>query len=318
MRATYAVVAAATVAVVSAATSMHSDLTTYYKTEYYTDCSNVTSGVATATGTVVQTHCPHCTEGGSNGGSVPAPGPMTTYTTVYKEFCSTAPDHFSTKTYTVTESCSSPGAPRPSDYVPSGFVVTTATCHVCAETPVVATLTTPTPQAPSPAPAANGAPAPAPATPTGSRSSPAAPPSAGSPGSDAPAAPAAPNGGAPPSPSSAGSSSGQPAGDQPAAGQPAADQPAAGQSGTGQSGTGPAAGPAAGPDAKAPVQPGGAGSYQPAGDAPASPGSTGASGASGPSNSSIMPFTGTASSLSLSTVFTSVMMAAVGVLAFAL
>ena len=284
MRTTYALVAAVAAVGVSAEAT-----TTYYATEYYTDCSNVTSGLATATGTIVETYCPHCTEGGSSGAPPAASGPLTTYTTVYKEFCSTAPDYFQTKTYTVTESCSSPGAPRPSDHVPEGFVVTTATCHVCAETPVVATLTTPTPQAPSAAPA-NSAPAPAPALPTGSGSSPASPPPAGSPGGSAPAAPSA--GTAPGSGSSGSSAPVSPAGAGSAPGQPAP-----------------------GPGAKAPVQPGGAAPYQPAGAAPVSPGATGASVAS---NSSFLPFTGSASNLSLSTIFTTIMMAAMGLFAFAL
>ncbi|KAL8712220.1 MAG: hypothetical protein Q9225_006976 [Loekoesia sp. 1 TL-2023] len=329
MRSTHAFVAAAAAAAVGV--SAQSDITTYYKTEYYTDCSNVTSGLATETGTVVETHCPHCTEGGSPGASPAASGPLTTYTTIFKEFCSTAPDFFQEKTYTVTESCSSPGAPRPSDHVPSGFVVTTATCHVCGENPMVATLTTPAPQAPSAAPG-NSAPAPAPASPTGSGSSPAAPPSAGSPlpGAKAPAAPASPAGapaspagapaspaGAPASPGSDSPGSGSPGSGSPGSGSPGSSSPGSGSSGSGSPGSGSPGGaaPAAGPAAKAPIQPGAAASYQPAGAAPASPGSTGVSGAS---NSSYLPFTGGASTVSLTTTFTTVMMAAMGVLAFAL
>ncbi|KAL8955943.1 MAG: hypothetical protein Q9193_006375, partial [Seirophora villosa] len=169
MRSPYVFAAAAAVAVVAAA-----DPAPVVVYETYIDCSSTTSGMATMTNMMTETNCPHCT-----GGSSPMPtGPTTVYTTAYKEFCSCS-DIYTDKTYTVTESCSSPGAPRPSDHVPQGFQVTTATCHVCAETPVVATLTTPAPKAPSAGPS-ESAPAPAAAAPTGAGSSPAAAPGSGS------------------------------------------------------------------------------------------------------------------------------------------
>lgn len=129
-----------------------------YVYSYYDDCST-TSGQGNVTDTITSTHCSECTGMASSS----AGGSSTTYTTVYKEFCSTG---LQDKTYTVTESCSSPhpasAASREAGYVPQGFAVTTATCHVCGPMPVVATLTTPTPVAPTanagagPAPAAAG------------------------------------------------------------------------------------------------------------------------------------------------------------------
>ncbi|KAL8714549.1 MAG: hypothetical protein Q9220_001497 [cf. Caloplaca sp. 1 TL-2023] len=220
MRFTY-LYAAATTAVGTLAAVSADPPTTIWTTEYYTDCSTETSGLATAAGTVTETHCPHCTEGGSPGSGTSPSGPMTTYTTVYQEFCSCS-DVFKPKTYTVTEGCSSTGVPRPSDYVPSAFTVTTATCHVCAETPVVATLTTPAPSPPSSAPPGSAppvsapAPTPAPASPTPSAAPPAAPPAAPS-ASSPPAA-----GGAPPAPAIGGST---PPAVSPPAPPPAAKEP---------------------------------------------------------------------------------------------
>ncbi|KAI4207791.1 MAG: hypothetical protein LQ349_009815, partial [Xanthoria aureola] len=182
MRSTYLFAASAALTSAVAAQSTSEPTVTVYET--YTSCSTATSGLATKTNTVVSTYCPHCTAGvspgGASGGSAPTPqGPLTTYTTIFSETCSTG---FQPKTYTVTEPCSSPGAPRPSNYVPAAFVVTTVTCHVCAETPVVATITTPAPVAPV-------TPSAAPAAATNGGSSPAAPPSANSPANP----PAAPN-----------------------------------------------------------------------------------------------------------------------------
>ncbi|KAI4097584.1 MAG: hypothetical protein LQ344_000317 [Seirophora lacunosa] len=265
MRSPYVFAAAAAVAVVGAA-----DPAPVVVYETYIDCSSTTSGMATMTNMMTETNCPHCT-----GGNPPMPtGPTTVYTTAYKEFCSCS-DIYTDKTYTVTESCSSPGAPRPSDHVPQGFQVTTATCHVCAETPVVATLTTPAPKAPSAGPA-DSAPAPAAAAPTGAGSSPAAAPGSGSP---------PPAGGAAPAGSRAGSSPDSPA--SPGGSAPAGGAMPMSPAGTGSSPAGGAmpmspadtgSSPAGG---AMPMSPAGAGSapaggempMSPAGDAGSAPGS---------------------------------------------
>ena len=63
---------------------------------------------------------------------------LTTYTTVYEETCSTG---LAPVTYTITEKCSTADQPRPTDYLPNGFVVTTVACAPCQEATV--TLTTP-------------------------------------------------------------------------------------------------------------------------------------------------------------------------------
>ena len=133
---------------------------------------------------------------------------LTSYTTVYEEFC-TCSETFTLKTYTVTEPCpsASAGQPRESNYVPSGFAVTTATCSVCAATPITATLTTPVPQAT----VANKAGVAQPPSPTSPPSNPGAPVSPGSnaapaPGAAAPGA-AAPGLNAAPAPGSSSSGS---------------------------------------------------------------------------------------------------------------
>ncbi|KAL8686956.1 MAG: hypothetical protein Q9224_005292, partial [Gallowayella concinna] len=268
---------AAAAAIVRASAASTGDDTTHWVTQYETECFTETSGRATSTGTVVATYCPHCTDGASPGGpgspGSPSPpkGPLTTYTTVYSEFCSTG---LQPKTYTVTEECSSPGTPRAPDYVPSAFVVTTATCHVCGEKPVVAAITTPAPVAPSAGPAAPaGPPAPAgpaaPAAPAGSAPVPA--PAAPAVGGSSPAAPASPGPGA-----------------NPPAGPDVASPPSAG----------PVANPPAAPDAASPPSPPGSGpSAGPAAKAPYSPLATGAAGAPVSPDSPIVPFTGSASSL---------------------
>ncbi|KAL8646936.1 MAG: hypothetical protein Q9226_006644 [Calogaya cf. arnoldii] len=323
MRSTY--MFAASAAVTSALAAQAAPEPTVWVTETYTDCSTATSGLATKTHTAVQTYCPHCTEGASPGGaspgSVPTPkGPLTTYTTVYSELCSTG---FQPKTYTVTEECSTPGAPRPFNYVPAAFVVTTATCHVCAETPVVATLTTPAPMAPSAVPAGS-APSPAPAAPTNGGSSPAAPPSPNSPAvppppsspanapanapANPPAAPIAPGAvsqiadGQIQAPTSAASPANPPAAPKavspPSSDNGAASPPSSGSSPASPAGGAPASGPVAGPAAKAPNNPAAAPASGPvASGAPVSP------------YSSAVPFTGSASSLSVSAfmVFTTIM-----------
>ncbi|KAI4140765.1 MAG: hypothetical protein LQ341_003713 [Variospora aurantia] len=311
MRSPYTFAAAAAVAVVGAAQAADSGTVIVYET--FIDCSSTTSGMATTTGMMTETDCPHCT-----GGNPPMPtGPTTVYTTVYKEFCGCS-DIYTDKTYTVTEECSSSGAPRPSDYVPQGFHVTTATCHVCAETPVVATLTTPAPIAPSASPA-KSAPAPAAAVPTGAGSSPATPgsgsppaggatpafPAGGSPAGGSPAGGAAP---ASPAGSPAGSSPDYPA--SPAGAPPAGAAPAGGMSPASPAGAGAGAGAApgspAGPPAKAPYSPAGAGPMGPAG----------MDTSMGDNSSSITPFTGSASSLSTRTSFASVVLAIMGVMVF--
>ncbi|KAL8691229.1 MAG: hypothetical protein Q9218_003505, partial [Villophora microphyllina] len=134
---------------------------------------------------------------------------------------------YTPKTYTITEPCTQTGSALPSDHMPSGFVVTTATCHVCAETPVIATFTTPAPQSPA------ATPAPAQASPTGSGFPPAS------------AAPTAPGASSPPSSNSAPAAA--PA--SPGSGSDSAPVSPAGSSS-------PGAAPAAGPAAKAPVYPG--------------------------------------------------------------
>ncbi|KAL8646335.1 MAG: hypothetical protein Q9210_006198 [Variospora velana] len=324
MRSPYTFAAATAVAVVGAAHVADPGTVIVYET--FIDCSSTTSGMATTTGMMTETDCPHCT-----GGKPPTPtGPTTVYTTVYKEFCGCS-DIYTDKTYTVTEGCTSSGAPRPSDYVPQGFHVTTATCHVCAETPVVATLTTPAPIAPSGSPAKSAS-APAAAVPTGAGSSPATPGSGSPPaggavpaslaGGAAPAspaggaAPASPTGGAAPASPAGGTAPVSPAGlpagsspDYPAspAGAPLAGAAAAGgMTPASPAGAGAAPGSPAGPPAKAPYSPAGAGPMGPAGmDTPM-----------GDNSSSITPFTGSASSLSTRTSFASVVLAIMGVMVF--
>ncbi|KAL9017292.1 MAG: hypothetical protein Q9185_005383 [Variospora sp. 1 TL-2023] len=311
MRSPYTFAAAAAVAVVGAAQAADPGTVIVYET--FIDCSSTTSGMATTTGMMTETDCPHCT-----GGKPAMPtGPTTVYTTVYKEFCGCS-DIYTDKTYTVTEDCSSSGAPRASDYVPQGFHVTTATCHACAETPVVATLTTPAPIAPSASPA-KSAPAPAAAVPTGAASSPATPGSGSPPaGGAAPASPAggSPAGGSPAGGAAPASPAGSPAGSSPdspaspAGAPPAGAAPAGGMSPASPAdagaGAGAAPGSPAGPPAKAPSSPAGAGPMGPAG----------MDTSMGDNSSSITPFTGSASSLSTRTSFASVVLAIMGVMVF--
>ena len=100
------------------------------------------SDVCTSTGTITSTICDECmhTEVPSESG-----GPLTTYMTVYQEWC---PTGLAEKTYTVTESCKSPGMPRPTDHVPQGFSVVTEKCPIC-ESAMTAVLTTPVAKATS-------------------------------------------------------------------------------------------------------------------------------------------------------------------------
>ena len=191
----------------SAPTTTGTPTSTYY--EYYDDCTTVSNGQATVTGTIVSTACPHCTESAGPGTAPTSGGVMTTYTTAYKEFCSSGSEPFTMKTYTVTEPCTNPGVPHSSDHVPSAFTVTTATCHVCASTPVVGTITTPNPTPARYAPSAGIAPAPYSPVGTGSPGSPGAgAPVAGSSGAGYPGtgsagaggSPAAPGAGTPPAP----------------------------------------------------------------------------------------------------------------------
>ena len=168
-------------------------------TEYTDDCSTWSGSGWTGisyTGTEVDTvtdtlSCDECEHKTTS-----KPGIWTTYTTAYVEICSTGE---TTKTYTITESCSEENKPRPSSYVPSGFTVTTVTCDMC-EHPTV-TLTTPCEESTKPAPAPATTPA-APATTAppapGPTTAPASPPTTAP--APAPPAPSAPSSHAPPSP----------------------------------------------------------------------------------------------------------------------
>ncbi|MCJ1325318.1 hypothetical protein MMC10_001981 [Thelotrema lepadinum] len=188
------------VAQTSAASSDADDWLTV--TEYTDDCSTWSGSGWTGisyTGTEVDTvtdtlGCDECEHKTTS-----KPGIWTTYTTAYVETCSTGE---TSKTYTITESCSEENQPRPSSYVPSGFTVTTVTCDAC-EHPTV-TLTTPCEQATE---GTKPAPTPAPSAPATTPAAPAttAPPAPGP--TTAPAAlpstapaPSAPAGKAPPSP----------------------------------------------------------------------------------------------------------------------
>jgi len=270
----------------SNSTSMTTDQSTSYVYSYYDDCSTVSSGPGTETNTVTSTYCSKC-EMDASSSFVAAGGSFTTYTTVYQEFC---PTGLQEKTYTVTESCSSPHpastASREAGYMPQGFAVTTATCHVCGPMPVVATLTTPTPAA-STANAGAG-PAPAPAGQTGASS----PPAGGS---------SPPNGGAS-SPAAGGSAGQAPSASTESSPQPAESSPS--------SGSAPAAAPAAGNAAPAPY----AATARYASVPTGAPGS----GSSGNSSAPIAPFTGAALRLSICTSFMIGVMGLIGVLAFAL
>ncbi|KAL9098278.1 MAG: hypothetical protein Q9163_006040 [Psora crenata] len=281
---------------------------------YYSSC--YTAATATVPGTETYT-----------GAAVPHSGEvLTTYTTVFSELC-TCSETYTQKTYTITEGCpsASAGQPRESNYVPSGFAVTTTTCHVCAETPITATLTTPVPQAPTAANKAPEANAPAPAT-----TSPPTPPGAGAPGSsDAPvaASPGQPANGAPaaapasggsaPAPPVAGGSSNNAApvaggstnNAAPASGGSAPAPPVAGDSSNNAppvaGGSSDNAGPVAGgpPDNAAPASGGSPSNAGPAALPPYPiPGASGAREAPSPSGSagsgsSVTPFTGAASRL---------------------
>ena len=164
-------------------------------TEYYDDCSTSSSEEypGTVTNTATETlPCDECEH------STTEPGVWTTYTTAYIEICSTGE---TSKTYTITESCTEENQPRPSTYVPSGFTVSTLECEVC-EHPTV-TLTTPceetteapesvpteAPPAPTPTPVVPGTTAPpqpgptAPAAPHNTHPAPAPAPPSSVPGS---------------------------------------------------------------------------------------------------------------------------------------
>ena len=132
-------------------------------TEYTNDCSTLSganfTGISyTGTTTSALTNTLPCNECAET--TTSTPGIWTTYTTAYINTCSTG---LTTKTYTITESCTSSNQPRPSSYVPSGFTVTTVKCSAC-EQPTV-TLTTPceattAPSTPKNTPAAPGTTAP--------------------------------------------------------------------------------------------------------------------------------------------------------------
>ena len=223
---------------------------TSYVYSYYDDCSTEAGGPSTETGTIVKTYCSECEEASAasfESAFRAAGGVVTTYTTVYSQFCPTGLEE---KTYTVTESCteSTHGLPRPTGYVPQGFTVTTATCHVCGPKPVVATLTTPTP--------APTAPAAAPAEQTPSSNSPSGGSSPASPaGGSAPESEGAPAGGSPASPGGS-SPEGSPAspGSAPAGG---AAAPAAPYGAPGRYAAAPTGAPASGSsgNSSAPITP---------------------------------------------------------------
>lgn len=149
-------------------------LRTSYVTEYYDDCpySN-----ATATGTITSTYCSSCTKKPSSFGNttIARITTLTTYTTVYLDIFPTGTIF---KTYTITEPYSSLNQPRPTNYVPQGFVITTIDCHICAETSIPIVLTTPISTSPGP----GGAPGGNPAKAAGVPGSPGAPGAPGTPG----------------------------------------------------------------------------------------------------------------------------------------
>lgn len=324
-----------------------------YVTEYYDECSTLPT--TTVIDTVIHNWYPGSVSGGGGGGIgayTPHAGVLTTYTTVYDQICSTG---FEPKTFTVTEPCSESGQARAPTYIPQGFVKTTVTCHVCAETPVVAVITSPVPAprapgaAPVPAPTPTGGyPGGSPPGSGGSAPPVGAQPPAGAPpinGGAPPAGVPATNGGAPPAgppannggasppangaspppnnggtsppggavpPASGGGTS--PGGSVPPVG---ANPPAVGGAGPGGAGPGGANPGGAGPGG---AGPGGA-SPTPAryGGAPTKPGSASPPpGSSG--DSSIVPFTGLASSQlsSIGMSFLVGLFGVVGVVLFAL
>lgn len=265
---------------------------TQYVTEYYDDCSTLPT--KTVIDTVIHSYYP-----GSNGGIgqyTPHAGFLTTYTTVYDQLCSTG---FEPKTFTVTEPCTETGQKRGPTHLPQGFVETTVTCHVCAETPVVTPITSPVPIPPAP-----GAPAPTPAGGYPGESPPGGPGGSAPPGGvpPPPAGPTPPvngGGGAPPAgapPTNGGSSppdgSSPPGGSPPTnsgssppggAGSPPVNGGGSPPGGSGAGGNPPAAGgPGSGPSPTNPARYGGGG------------GGGGKPGESSP----IVPFTGLASHLS--------------------
>ncbi len=289
-----------------------------YVTEYYDECSTLPT--TTIIDTVIHDYTPHA-------------GVLTTYTTVYSQICSTG---WEPKTFTVTEPCTETGQARAPTYIPQGFVQTTVTCHVCAETPVVAVITSPVPVPPAPGSGKTPAPVPAAPTPAGANpggnppasggSAPPAgvPPPAGStpvPGGGLPAGAPPGSGGAPPAaggsaPASPPGGSVPPAGGNPApAGPPAGDGSVPGGSVSPAGGNPAPAGPPvsggnpapAGPPASGGSVPGG--SVPPAGVNPPAVGGSGAPipktapGTDLPADSGIVPFTGTGSHRSIGMSF---------------
>ena len=112
--------------------SSSEDVTTV--TSYYPGCSTLSVGnystTSTTTGTVTETlPCHECQM---------TNGVYTTYTTVYTAIC---PTGLAPSTYVITEQCSETGQPRPTNYIPQGFTVTTVACGACVEETII--LTTP-------------------------------------------------------------------------------------------------------------------------------------------------------------------------------
>ena len=129
-----ATVATVAVAAVTSVAAQNSS-STYYTTEFFDSCSTST-GPNTVTATDIMTiGCPVCEAAGLTG--FPS-GTITTYVTVLPAICSTSPG-IEQKTYTITEPCPSAGLPRSADYVPQGFVTTTAPCGCPENTPVPVT-----------------------------------------------------------------------------------------------------------------------------------------------------------------------------------
>lgn len=103
------ILAVAALAVTTSAQSV--SLATVYS--YYDDCVTSASGPPTVTNTATEKYCPECEENGGPATESRDSGPLTTYTTVYEQTCSTgledrtyvrifgavAPPHITVKTH---------------------------------------------------------------------------------------------------------------------------------------------------------------------------------------------------------------------------
>ncbi|MCJ1406721.1 hypothetical protein MMC19_000789 [Ptychographa xylographoides] len=107
-------------------------------TEYYDEPCPTSEGEpsysTTVTGTIISTYCPECMISSAFSGpsAAPAEGTLTTYTTVYSQWCPKGTTLMPV-TYTVTESCSATGMSREASAVPQGFTVVTESCTVCEQ-----------------------------------------------------------------------------------------------------------------------------------------------------------------------------------------